>query len=137
MGYKKTYYKVVREHNGRIYSAWVENIAVEYFVNKWTYPNIHGTSLMVYNNLNAAKRFFYSSRKYCQSNMYIYTCHVKNPSKFGIYLQTLLCTVNERELMKILRLKKQHKRYKYLCIYPSSNIIFCKGVKLISKVTCW
>ena len=89
---EQIYYKVVSEHEGKLYSAMIntqilkynryhyrhdlysnlDKLNVEYIVDEWVKPKIKNTRLCVFTSLYGANRFLYGITK-----GRIYSCHIK------------------------------------------------------------
>lgn len=129
---KKKYYKVVSPEQC---SAVAKNplLKVKYVVGEWTTPRLDGTSLMVFDNLEAAKRFAIGSHSL------IYECKIKNPKKKGVFTHWLdVGSFKDEipiEIQHQLQLKKLKKKYFCGDLYRvPPGTVFCSAVKLIKEV---
>lgn len=130
---KKKYYKVVSLDK---YSVVAKNryLQVKYIIGEWATPRLQGTSLMVFDNLDAAKRFAIGS------DVLIYQCEIKNPKKKGVFTHWLnVDSVKDEipiEIQHQLELKRLKKKYFCGDIYKlPSGTVFCSAVKLIKEVS--
>jgi len=125
------YYKVL---NSDLSSAYISNlyfntedIVVKYKINQFVYPNILGSKLMVFSDLSSARLFR------CSWGIKIFKCEILNPSEDGIFVET--GKGMKEDLLDVLRLKKQKKRFTYLLSRNiPNNTVFCDAVKLIEFV---
>lgn len=130
----KIYYKVV---NNKLQSAcastWIDSYRgrfnTQYILGEWVKPKVIGSQFMVFEDFQSAKRF--RDEFCCRKSYYIYKCIVKTPRKSGAFASVIW------DIDKILKLKKQKKKYTHLIseyIKPPTGTIFCSAIKLIERV---
>jgi len=127
----KIYYKVVNPDMSSVLSKHLPlNFVVRYKVNKWIYPNIPRTKLIVFNNFEKAMEF-------ASPYDYIYSCVVKNPSYKGLFVSYIhLYSDKEDFLYRWRQLRKkqlQHKKF-FNPNEPPEETIFVSAVKLLERV---
>jgi hypothetical protein len=144
----KKYYKVCFRTHSLLYSCWVfpnTKACVTYSLNSWTYPNIKGTDLFVFDNLDDAKKFRSIVAKnrggYCSSEFPIYEAKVQGVHKRGLFIHSAKTHLTDLALnfLGTLRAKKQKYRsdnpYAYrLENRPPRGTVFVDAVKLVKKV---
>ncbi len=135
----KKYYKVITLKHRRLSrmcvykSAMVSDpqFCVTYDMGKWTYPNVKGTKLFVFDNLKSALRFSCTRHS-------VYEVEVKNPKPLKSYsLFNWSCSYcNWKVVLKMLSLRKRKKKFMYLRINESGvkNTVVVDAVKLIKQV---
>lgn len=77
-------YKVVTNIDGKLHSAFVydvDGIDIKYEVNKWIRPNIEGTRIFVFVDLDDARQFIRNiqHKLFRGQRFEIYNCSVLNP----------------------------------------------------------
>ena len=128
----KIYYKVVTLNLKSAFVSSVPELSVQYKINKWVYPNVNNSCLMVFDNLNNARLF----RERLNIGLVIYQCEIVKTRK----RKPPFCMVGYPyiyfNLQYMLRLKRMHKRCEIWPIdnIPPKNTIFCDSVKLLRKV---
>ncbi len=135
--FKKKYYKVVSpDLRSSLQRHLPDNFIVQYKINEWVKSNIPHTKLMVFDEINAARRLLnlhYNTRRA------IYEIKVKNPSKKGLFISYIgdLSTYNTNSFMnaftKLIHKLKSKKQFFQNNGLPS-NTVFVKEVKLIKRV---
>ncbi|MCB0448437.1 MAG: hypothetical protein KDD03_13200 [Gelidibacter sp.] len=135
----KKYYKVVTKDMESVimnpktsYESWRNDFCIKYVIGEWIKPKMEGTSIMVFDDLRAAKKFRsaeFNARK-------IFECEVKNPRRQGFI--TNLSDVQRvyNKLKSLIRRKK--KRTDLYRIYKKdwipASTVFCSAVKLVKEV---
>lgn len=105
------------------YELYCSSLIVEYAIDKWTYPNLPGSQLMITNNLKRARWW---AKQY---NGIIFEVEVKNPRKDGLRIfASAFGSLNIQRLRKICKLKREHKRFLHLC----HETYISKGLKYVS-----
>jgi len=81
-GQVKTYYKVVAEVNGKLYSAMmahIKEVGVEYGVGTWSKPTISGSVLYCFASLKRAREYIRDLNEK-NTKFRIFRCKIKNES---------------------------------------------------------
>jgi hypothetical protein len=129
----KTYYKAVSIDHGDGFCHSVVgygDMNLIYEIGKWTEPKIKGTSIMVFDSLDHAKKCII---KHSWWGCPIFTCEVQNPSRKGIFFYR---TVGK--LIEAAKMKRARKKYTHFMTkedVPPTGTVFCSAVKLIEKVS--
>lgn len=135
MSKRKTYYKVVAVRSSGLYSYCHSDLffirdesrnsySVEYKLNEFVTPNVTGTKLYVFDNVDNAKRF----AGLCET-VELWECEVINPRKCAT-----LAYVLENSINKFWKLKRAHKKINAICKQSPYGTISCDAVKLLRKV---
>lgn len=131
----REYYKVVEKLNNKYVSAVNTPLRLKYEIGEWTYP-YPDTSLMCFNDINDAITFIKQGY-----GSYIFTCEVKYPSKYGVFVSQVFSSNFIDMVKKVIKVKKLKKKYyKQMMAINGSNfftapslaqsVIFCKALKL-------
>jgi len=139
----KKYYKVVRQgryNTENVYDSCrtiSPELKCSYSLNKWTYPLVKGSKLMVFDNLSDAITFIINTNTYDLDDI-IFECEVKKPSKKWAIFRWL-CVPQENTYIKICKLRLQKKKFTHLLDKDENKhipygTVFCDAVKLLKKV---
>lgn len=125
------WYKVVDKRNGGRYSAcrsdnFPEEYRVAYKLNEWVGPNIKGTRLFCFKNLEDAKRF--KNTIFSPKSWTIYECDVKNPAKVKYVASPKFI----KNFWKFKKLKRSI--LDFVSISCPDNTYSCSSIKLLRKV---
>lgn len=126
----KKYYKVVNDdlssaYVGSLYGT--KSLSVTYKIGEWVEPNIKGTDLMVFSDLESARNFLNDKGWGTK----IFTCEVKNPRKRGLFIEN--ATVSY--ILRAAKLRLKHKKFLNWTDKPKiEGTVFCKAIKLLEEV---
>ena len=120
----KVYYKVVSTYHNLSILCW--KYRIHYIVGQWVYPNLRGTKIFVFDNLEEAKKFAGN----------IYECEVINPTpghKYNLFAYG--CGINYDRIEQMLKLKLAKKKFTHLKMgFIPKGTVMCDAVKLIKQV---
>lgn len=78
----KKYYKIVKNINGKLFSAVIYNdYQIEYQQNVWIDKKPKTGGIFIFNDITSAKRF---AEGFMSSTIRIYECKVRNPRKLKV-----------------------------------------------------
>ncbi len=124
------YYKCTTRYRKSLLAHTNEKFRVIYKFKKWVYPQIEGTKLFVFDNLQSAIDF-------CGSDYFkrIFECEVKNPTKrYNIFYWQ--CYINWSVITNMLKLRKLHRKFTHLKSNTlPNNTVVCDAVKLTREIT--
>lgn len=128
----KKYYKVVRGNMESARAYWTINgiyLPVKYKLNKWVYPNLKHTDLMVFKYLSNAKAFMGPNER-------LFECEVKTPRKQGNLIYDSNISVS-RVVLEIIKNRQQKKKWTHLVASQArpAGTVFCSAVKLTKEIT--
>ncbi len=134
----KNYYKVVYNHNGRMFSAIFNTIKhfswdtikdVEYIPNEWSTPTIKGSKLFVFDCLATATHFSMNN-----AGTTIWRVKVKNPYKL-----VRRALINSRDIRAFWRqfaaFRKNHKCASVGGYLTPTHTFGASAVKLVEQVS--
>ena len=127
----KYYYKVVGRDLcscvvGQFFNRSRPSFCVQYKVGEFVKPKIPHTKLMIFETYRQAQNFSSSYNR-------IFKVEAKNVKRVGIFLDIWSTSFN-KDISKMLKLKKQKKKYTHLMYQTIKGTLFASEIKLIREI---